>query len=117
MSGLEHGVNLEIMQSAQALNSAMPGYVIEKLSKHFDGNLEGKKVVVLGTAFKAGTSDVRKSPGVALANILHKAGASVSTYDPQANDEAGEDLHPGITQYDSIESALNLADAIIVATE
>src|SRR5690606_13069039 len=69
-SGLSYGIDLEIMQAAQDLNASMPGYIIEKLKQAFGGDLTGKKVAVLGLAFKSGTSDVRKSPGVALANIL-----------------------------------------------
>jgi UDPglucose 6-dehydrogenase len=115
-SGLEYGVDLDIMQAAQSVNRSMPGYIVEKLQDSL-GDLAGKRVAVLGLAFKAGTSDVRKSPGVALANILKQAGATVVTYDPQANEEAAEDLLSGIAQCTSIDEATTGADAIILATE
>ncbi len=116
-SGLEHGVNLEIMQAAQAQNQAMPGYIVEKIQDAVGGQLSGKKVAVLGLAFKAGTSDVRKSPGVALANLLAKAGAIVASYDPQANEEAAADLHKDIKQANSIKDAIGNADVTVLATE
>lgn len=116
-SGLEHGVNLEIMEAAQAVNQAMPGYIVEKLREALGGSLEGKKVAVLGLAFKAGTSDARRSPGIVIANILNSAGAQVTGYDPQAREEAAEELDGGITQHDSLEAAAKGTDAIIVATE
>lgn len=115
-SGLENGVDLEIMQAAQMVNKAMPGYIVEKL-KDALGSLDGKKVAVLGLAFKAGTSDVRKSPGVAIANVLAQQGTNVAAFDPQANDEAEEDLLRSVSIADSWESAAKDADAVIFATE
>ncbi len=115
-SGLEHGVDLEIMQAAQRTNEAMPGYIIDKLQQ-IGGSLKGKKVAVLGMAFKAGTSDVRRSPGVALANLLQKSGAIVTTYDPEAHEEAARDLRRDVAQSDSIEMAIKDTDAAVIATE
>lgn len=115
-SGLAHGVDLEIMQAAQALNDSMPGYIIEKLQDALS-SLENKRVAVLGLAFKAGTSDVRRSPGVALANLLDAKGAVVTAYDPEANDEAAEDLRRGVTLCEQIEPTIEGVDAIIIATE
>jgi UDPglucose 6-dehydrogenase len=116
-SGLSHGVDLEIMTAAQAVNASMPGYIVEKAQTTLGGSLAGKKVTVLGLAFKAGTSDVRRSPGVLIANKLSEADAVVTAYDPQAMEEASEDLRRDIALAESIEAALKDADAVIVATE
>lgn len=115
-SGLDYGVDLEIMTAAQRVNDAMPVYIVEKI-KDVLGTLEKKKVAVLGLAFKAGTSDVRRSPGVYIANTLSQADASVTAYDPQAMEEAKEDLRRDIQLADSIEQAVRDADAVLVATE
>lgn len=116
-SGLSHGVDLEIMTAAQAVNASMPGYIVEKAQTAVGGSLAGKKVTVLGLAFKTGTSDVRRSPGVLIANKLSEADAVVTAYDPQAMEEASEDLRRDIALAESIEAALKDADAVIVATE
>ncbi len=116
-SGLNYGVDLEIMQAAQNLNASMPGYIIEKLKDALGGSLSGKKIAVLGLAFKTGTSDVRKSPGVAIANRLSEQEASVNVYDPYALEEAAEDLRRDIAEHDTIKQAITGADAVIVATE
>ncbi len=116
-SGMQNGIDLGIMNAAQTLNSSMPGYIVEKLQNAIGGNLDGKKVAVLGLAFKSGTSDVRRSPGVLLANSLNKANAIVTTFDPQANHEASEDLRKGIIQCESIENAIKDVDSIVIATE
>lgn len=116
-AGLEMGVNLEIVRAGQALNEEMPGYIIEKLQTAMGGSLAGSTVAVLGLAFKAGTSDVRRSPGVAFANTLVKSGATARVFDPQANDEADGALEPAVTVAASIEAAIAGADAVIIATE
>jgi UDPglucose 6-dehydrogenase len=115
-SGLEHGIELEIMTAAQSVNQSMPGYIDEKLRETFGDSLQGKKVAVLGLAFKSGTSDVRKSPGVALANILAKSGAEVTAYDPEANGEAKLDLRRSVEVNGSLREAATGADAVIIAT-
>lgn len=116
-SGLNHGVDLEIMNVVQQVNESMVGYIIEKLQIKLKGDVRGKKITVLGLAFKSGTSDVRRSPGIAIANFLDKHGAQVTTFDPEATEEATEDLRSKVTQSDSIDDAIKGVDAIIVATE
>jgi UDPglucose 6-dehydrogenase len=116
-SGLDYGVDLEIMQAVQIVNRSMPGYVVEKLQEAMDQPLVDKKIAVLGLAFKAGTSDARKSPGVAIANKLAEAGAHVITYDPQAYEEAAPDLKAGIIQAKTIDEAIKNTDAIMITTE
>ncbi len=114
-SSIENGVDMDVMQAAQSINASMPGYIVEKIRDSI-GSLAGKKVAVLGLAFKAGTSDTRKSPGIKIANILDEFGAEVSAYDPQANKEAKDDLNDGIVLYDSLDPIEDHA-AIIIATE
>lgn len=115
-SALEYGVDLEIMQAAQQVNSSMVGYIVDKLQNEV-GPLAEKKVTVLGLAFKAGTSDVRKSPGIAIANLLNKIGASVTSYDPEAIEESKEELSKEITLAGSIDEAVHNADIVVIATE
>ncbi len=115
-SANEFGVDLSIMHAAAEVNETMPGYIANKAQVAL-GSLKGKKVAVLGLAFKAGTSDARKSPGVKLANILSKSEAIVTAYDPQANSEAKEELRSAVTITKSIEEAIIGADAVFVATD
>jgi UDPglucose 6-dehydrogenase len=116
-AGLENGVSLEILRASQAVNESMPGYIIEKLQDAIDGSLQDRTVAVLGLAFKAGTSDTRRSPGVAMANMLVRAGAQVRAFDPKAHDEAADMLDKKVTLTDDMEQALTGAEAVIVATE
>ena len=115
-SGKEYGVDLAIMKAAQDVNNTMPTYVIDKLSKKLD-NLSGKKIAVLGLAFKAGTSDTRRSPGISIANSLVSLGVNVQAFDPKANEEASHNLDPAVIITSSIEEALINIDVIIIATD
>lgn len=112
----EHGVDMPIMSAALEVNDSMPGYIINKAKDRL-GDIKGKRIAVLGLAFKAGTSDVRRSPGVALANILSHNGAIVTAYDPRANHEAKSDLRNNIYMHEDIESTIKDADAVLIATD
>lgn len=116
-AALEQGVSLEIMRAAQEVNESMPKYIIEKLQNALDGSLEGRKVAVLGLAFKAGTSDTRRSPGISFVNTLIARGTQVTAFDPQANEEARQFLDKDAQITTSIDDALAGCDAVIVATE
>lgn len=116
-SGLDYGVDLEIMQAAQAQNNKMPGYIIDRLQDTLGESLKGKRIAVLGLAFKANTSDTRRSPGIAIANQLADYGAIVAAYDPQGMHEAKHDLTDEIILTESIDEAVTGADAVIIATE
>lgn len=116
-SGLDHGVDLGIMTAAQVVNESMIGYVVEKVKAALGEELADKKVAVLGLAFKAGTSDVRRSPGVKLANLLAHAGARICAYDPEATEEARPELARSVTLCQSLQLACKEADAVVIATE
>lgn len=116
-SGLDYGVDLKVMQAVQDVNASMPGYVAEKLREALQNNLANKRVAVLGLAFKAGTSDARRSPGVAIANLLIESGARVTAYDPKANEEAAEDLDKDITLTESAQESMANCEAVVIATE
>ena len=72
------------------------------------------RVGLLGIAFKAGTSDTRESPALALARVLLKAGLRVSAYDPAVH---GLPAEPRINVCSTIVDACDAADAVVIATE
>jgi UDPglucose 6-dehydrogenase len=79
-------------------------------------NLEDKRVVLLGLAYKPGTDDVRESPALRLARKLIEAGAEVTGYDPQARANAAAELQ-GLVVADDPYVAADGAHCIVVATE
>jgi UDPglucose 6-dehydrogenase len=80
--------------------------------------LKGKRLAVLGLAFKGGTDDVRESPAVAIVETLMAEGCEVRAYDPAAAERARELLSDrGISYVDSAYEAADGADALLVLTE
>ncbi|HEU4481105.1 MAG TPA: nucleotide sugar dehydrogenase, partial [Actinomycetota bacterium] len=79
-------------------------------------NLEGKRVLLLGLAFKPNTDDVRLSPALALAERLMTSGAEVVGYDPQAANEAKAEL-PTLEILPDLDEAFNNAHAVVLCTE
>lgn len=116
-SAEEFGISLEIMSAASDVNNSMPHYIIAKTKQQTGENLAGKRIAVLGLSFKAGTSDARRSPAVAIANTLDASGAKVAAYDPQASHEARPELNPTITIAKDVEDAVRDTECIFVTTD
>jgi len=81
-----------------------------------DGTLIGKRVAVLGAAFKPNSDDIRDSPALDVAQAAHKAGAVVTVYDPKAM-AAARRVHPDLAYADSVEEACMDADVVLHLTE
>jgi len=114
---LAEGMNEEplILRSVQNVNERQPARMLELLQKKI-GSLEGKRIAVLGLAFKNDTDDVRQSRSIPVILELEEMGARIAAYDPQANDNMKK-LIPDIEYCSRVTDALKDADACIVMTE
>ena len=117
-SAKKNDIELAIMEAAQSINESMPQYIIGKVEQSV-GDLAGKNVSILGLAFKAGTSDVRKSKSIKLANLLIDRGANVVAYDPEANQEAKDEggLSTEVKLVEDVVSAVSSSEIVFVATD
>lgn len=115
-SAASFGVDMPIMAAASDVNAQMPSYIVGRIKERYTEGLDKTPVAILGLAFKAGTSDARKSPAVKLANLLTEEGAKVVAYDPQASEEAKHDLDPSVVIADSLERAVAEAKIVLIAT-
>lgn len=75
------GVPATFIRYANEVNLAMPAYVVSRVASDV-GSLKGKKVVVVGVAYKANVKDTREAPAALVINELQKLGAEVSWHDP-----------------------------------
>ena len=109
------GYHFQLLTSVIEVNELQKRRVIGKLTKHL-GSLVGKRVALLGLAFKPDTDDMREASSLVLAARLQGEGATVAAYDPVAERRASE-LLPAVELCDSATSALDGADAAILVTE
>jgi len=79
--------------------------------------LRGKRLGVLGLAFKGGTDDIRESPAILLVQSLVQEGCQVAAYDPAARERAREMLNSSVEFTDNAYEAATNADALLILTE
>ena len=79
--------------------------------------LKGKRLAVLGLAFKGGTDDIRESPAVLLIEKLLQEGCTVGAYDPAAMERAKQVLGSGVEFFSSPYDTVAGADALLILTE
>jgi UDPglucose 6-dehydrogenase len=109
------GYHFQLLTAVIEVNELQKRRVIAKLQKHL-GSLVGKKVALLGLAFKADTDDMREASSLVLAARLQADGASVRAYDPIAEEQARK-MMPGVQMTSSALEAVGGADAIVLVTE
>ena len=116
-TGREHDVQLSVVDSVIRANERQKKLLGERLSHHFGGNLEGKRIAIWGLAFKPETDDIRESPALTLIEQLRAAKAAVVGYDPVAMDNVRAQLGDSIALAADAYSAANGADAVVLVTE
>jgi UDPglucose 6-dehydrogenase len=109
------GYHFQLLTAVIEVNELQKRRVIAKLQKHL-GSLVGRRVALLGLAFKANTDDMREASSLVLAARLQGEGAHVRAYDPIAEDEARKRM-TGVEFADSALGAVDGADAAILVTE
>jgi UDPglucose 6-dehydrogenase len=107
------GYNFQLLNAVIEVNELQKRRVIRKL-EHRLGSLRGKKIALLGLAFKPGTDDMREAPSLVLAGRLLAEGAHVSAFDPVA--DAVVHLDGVEIAHDAL-AALDGADAAVLVTE
>ena len=113
--GDEHGHEMSLAKAVDAVNSAQPGRLAAHMADAL-GDLDGRRVALLGLAFKADTDDIRDSPALKLAHRLRDRGAAVVACDPQAAARVAES-EPWIQIAGSPMEASRGADAIVLTTD
>ena len=109
------GYHFQLLNAVTEVNELQKRRVVSKLQRHI-GDLAGKRVAMLGLAFKPETDDMRGASSLVLAARLLAEGAVVSTYDPVAEQEA-RSLMPQLIYRGSAMDAIAAADAVVLVTE
>jgi UDPglucose 6-dehydrogenase len=110
------GDALAFLREVDAINLGRRTGMVNLACEVAGGSVAGKSVCVLGAAFKPGSDDVRDSPALDVAQILHGLGAEVTVHDPQALEKAKE-ARPELKYAESVLSAAAGADLVLLLTD
>lgn len=107
----------KILEAVEDVNQRQKRLLIDKVMRHFQQDIVGKRFALWGLAFKPKTDDMREAPSIVIIEALLRHGANVVVYDPVAIQVAkqlfGERIHYVTRNYD----ALKNADGLLVVTE
>ena len=113
----QHGYKMRVLQAVEEVNESQKGLLFEKLSRHFNNDLKGRRVALWGLAFKPETDDMREAPALELISRMRDAGITVRVYDPVAMDECRRRLGGSVEYARDIYDAALGADAVMLVTE
>ena len=110
------GCDFKLLRSVAEINRERAAHLVEMIRKALSP-LDGKKIAILGLAFKPNTDDMRGARSLEVIGMLHAAGARISAYDPVATDNARRLLPPDVSFAESPYDAAEGADAVALVTE
>ncbi len=113
----KNGYSLRILKSVEDVNEDQKSVLFNKLTKYFNGNLQGKTIAMWGLSFKPQTDDMREAPALVLIEKILAAGAKVKAYDPIAMEESHRRIGDVIEYCKDQYEALIDADAVLIVTE
>jgi len=111
------GYDFKILKAVENVNEAQKLHLVPKIKAYFDNDLKGKHFALWGLSFKPNTDDIREAPALYLIDILTAEGATVTAYDPEAMVNTKRAIGDKIKYSENQYSALENADALIIATE
>ncbi|RFA15158.1 UDP-glucose 6-dehydrogenase [Subtercola boreus] len=113
---LGRGESVAFLKEVDSINLRRRQRVVDLVVDSFGGAIFGKRVAVLGLAFKPDSDDIRDSPALDVAVTLKGLGADVIATDPEAIENARR-VHPQLAYESDLQTAVSGADAIVVLTE
>jgi UDPglucose 6-dehydrogenase len=110
----DHGLEMPLLRSVLQINKSQPEEMLKLAKKHYP-KLVGKKVTILGLAFKPETDDVRESPAFPILKLFAAEGAQLTAYDPIAR-PMEHDAMRGVKLASSTSDAIGDADIVVLVT-
>ncbi|MCF6208296.1 MAG: nucleotide sugar dehydrogenase, partial [Ghiorsea sp.] len=111
------GYKAELLQAVENVNHRQKLVLLNKINKHYNGDIKGKTFALWGLAFKPKTDDMREAPSIDVVNALLDAGVKVTACDPAAVKEAKHIWGDAIAYVDTPEQACKGAETLVVLTE
>jgi UDPglucose 6-dehydrogenase len=117
MSSDEVNYEFEILKAVEKVNANQKLHLVDKVKKYYNNNLQGKHFALWGLAFKPNTDDIREAPALSIIDALTNAGATITSFDPEAMPNVKEKIGDKIKYASNQYLALEGADALLIATE
>jgi UDPglucose 6-dehydrogenase len=114
--GRDSGSPVSIIEDVVLANDKRRVAVANKIANALGGNLKGKRIAILGIAFKAETDDLRDAAALTVIPTLQNMGADIVVFDPVAM-EHGAKIFSDVTWAADLYKAANQSDAVVVLTE
>ena len=115
-AGQKYGAPQRIVEAVVSVNEDRKARMADKIIDACGGDVRGKKIGVLGVAFKPNTDDMRDAPSLTIIPILQQAGAQIRAYDPEAMQVAGE-MIGDVSWCNDAYGAASGVDAVAIITE
>lgn len=112
----DHRIELRVVETVIQVNENRKRAMALKVLDACDGDVRGKKIAILGLAFKANTDDMRDAPSISIIQALQDFGATIYAYDPESMEKSIA-LFSGVHFCKSAYEAINNADATVIVTE
>jgi UDPglucose 6-dehydrogenase len=116
-SARDSGYEFRILEAVMKVNDAQKLHLLPKIKNYFKNDLKGKKFALWGLAFKPNTDDTREAPAFYMIDALLGEGAEISAFDPEAMNNAKQQLGSKISFAENQYECLDGADALIISTE
>jgi UDPglucose 6-dehydrogenase len=110
-------LDAKVLRAVDEVNHQQKQVLFERLRRHFDGQLDGRKIAIWGLAFKPRTDDIREAPSLVLIEQLVAAGAHVHVHDPVAMDNVRQMFGDRLTYHAHHYDTLDNAHALAIITE
>ncbi len=107
---------LTLIEQVEKVNLERKIAMAHRIERAADGNLQGKRIGVLGVTFKPNTDDMRDAPSLTIIPMLQERGALVQAFDPQGRPQA-EPMLPGVIWKENALAVAEDADVLVVLTE
>jgi len=111
------GIEPSVLEAVHKVNERQKNLLVERIERHFEGQLSDKAIAVWGLSFKPGTDDVREAPSLVLIERLLAAKATVRVYDPEAMANVRAIYGDRLVYCQKRDDALLGADALAICTE
>lgn len=116
-TGIDNGVDMSIIKSADATNKKQKQIFINKILSYFKNDINNKTFAIWGLAFKPKTNDMREAPAITVINELLTHGAKINVYDPKAMDYSKSIWGDRINYCQYSYEAVKNANALLLLTE